>query len=270
MTPGPGAAEPLSWWVLDEPPAPGPHNMARDHTLALDLPPGHAVLRLYQWSRPTLSLGRNEPAWERYDREGLEERGLAVVRRPTGGRAVLHHREVTYCVVAPIRPLGGVRSAYGLLNRALARGLARLGVPVELAGDGPVAGPGAGPCFREPAPGEVVARGRKLVGSAQRRLGGNLLQHGSILLADDQSLLARMERGPVPGQAGPATLTDLLGREVGAAEVRAAVIDGCREVLPGDWRTDPAEDSFRPPDLPLHPRRELLDRYRSREWTWRL
>lgn len=283
--------EPLTWWVLDDPAAPGPENMAWDHTLALDCPPGHAVLRLYRWDAPTLSLGLHEPARDRYDREMLKEREVRAVRRPTGGRAVLHHREVTYCVVAPIRALGGVRAAYTLLNRALAAGLARLGASVGLAGAGPVAGPGAGPCFGEPAPGEVMARGRKLVGSAQRRVGPNLLQHGSILLGDDQSLLAELagagharvpgttdagsagRAGPAPSPSGtpaPATLGDLLGREVGPAEVGAAVVEGCREVLPGDWRKARVRDSFRPSDLPRQPRPDLLERYRSAEWTWRL
>lgn len=262
----------LTWWILDDPAASGPENMAWDHTLALDCPPEHAILRLYEWSGPTLSLGLHEPARNRYDPGVLEARGVSVVRRPTGGRAVLHHREVTYCVVAPIRRLGGVRAAYALLNRALARGLARLGTSVGLAGPGPVAGPAAGPCFSEPAPGEVMAGGRKLVGSAQRRVGANLLQHGSILLGDDQATLRELEPGAGQGEAdpGPATLTDLLGREVQPAEVRAAVRQGFTEVLPGDWRTATAEDSFPPRDIPPHPRRDLLDRYRSGEWTWRL
>ncbi|MDT8340717.1 MAG: hypothetical protein RQ751_04325, partial [Longimicrobiales bacterium] len=108
--------------------------MAWDHTLAIGLAPGEAVLRLYAWDRPTLSLGRNEPARGVYAPERLEASGVAVVRRPTGGRAVLHHREVTYAVCLPLRALGGPRSAYRLLNQALAAGLGRLGAGVALAG----------------------------------------------------------------------------------------------------------------------------------------
>ena len=85
--------------------------MAWDHTLALWCGPDRAVLRLYSWDRPTLSLGRNEPAAQLYSRDALRNRGVGVVRRPTGGRAVLHHRELTYAVCAPIRALGGVRAA---------------------------------------------------------------------------------------------------------------------------------------------------------------
>jgi len=304
--PGPGAflvTDSLVWWIRNDPPAPGPVNMAWDHTLALSCPPGHAVLRLYGWSEPTLSFGLHEPARDRYDRALLEERTLAAVRRPTGGRAVLHHREVTYCVVAPIRALGGVRAAYELVNRALAAGLTRLGASVSLAGQRPVAGPDAGPCFREPAPGEVMALGRKLVGSAQRRVGDNLLQHGSILLEDDQQILREIEGGraatskppepsseplapsldspaPSPGASvtppespeatAPATLAALLGRPVSPAEVRAGVEEGFRSVLPGDWRRSAAHASFGPAELPDQPHRDLLERYRSSQWTWRL
>ncbi|HSR42176.1 MAG TPA: hypothetical protein VLL48_08395, partial [Longimicrobiales bacterium] len=158
--------------------------MAADHALARDLPSDQAVLRLYGWSGPTLSLGRNEPARGRYDPDLARRLGVALVRRPTGGRAVLHHREVTYAVAAPVAPFGGLRSAYRAINAALVRGLARLGVPAGLAGSDAAGGglaPDAGACFRAPAPGEVVVGGRKLVGSAQVRFGGTLLQHGSIL-----------------------------------------------------------------------------------------
>lgn len=257
--------------MLRDEPLPGPRNMARDHALALTLPRGSAVLRLYRWAVPTLSLGRNEPARGRYDPALARKAGIDLVRRPTGGRAVLHWRELTYAVVLPLRALGGVREAYVTLNRALRRGLSTLGVPAAIAGE--VEGrrapaPDAGPCFNEPAPGEVVAGGRKLVGSAQARIGRALLQHGSILLADDQRLIDAV-RGtarcddPHPGtEAPPATVEELLDRPVPWETLADAVEAGFREHLGGSWRSAPAAPD---PDEEVR----LEARYRSPAWTWR-
>lgn len=248
--------------------------MARDHALALTLPSRSAVIRVYRWERPTLSLGRNEPAVDVYDGEAARAAGIDVVRRPTGGRAVLHHRELTYGVVMPVRSHGGVREAYLALNRALRRGLASVGVPAEIAGEsgtGRTPAPDAGPCFRAPAPGELVARGRKLVGSAQARMGRVLLQHGSILVEDDQDRLDRLvmpgrgtqEGGPSGPVTGPATLAEVLQGDVPDWKTLGdAVTGGIRAELGGRWEgSEPAID----PEVEAR----LLERYRSHTWTWR-
>lgn len=237
--------------------------MARDHAMAATLPAGEAFVRLYRWSRPTLSLGRNEPARGVYDAARLRWLGIDVVRRPTGGRAVLHHREVTYAVAMPVRALGGARAAYRRVNEAIVRGLSLLGVDAKIAGGAgrrPPASPDAGPCFREPAEGEVVAAGRKLVGSAQARLGGALLQHGSILLDDDQGRLCALA-GVAAGRA-PATLRDLLGAAPPPERVAEAILAGLRSTLPGAW----TEDAPRPAAAAEE---ELEERYRADAWTWR-
>jgi lipoate-protein ligase A len=239
-------------------PLPGALNMARDHALALEHPEGEAVLRLYRWEAPTLSLGRNEPALGRYDPERLREAGVWVVRRPTGGRAVLHWRELTYSVVLPVATLGA-RSVYERINERLAGALVSLGVPAEIArAEGPSARPDAGPCFRRPASGEVVADGRKLVGSAQVRIGGGphgvLLQHGSILIEDDQGLLD--EPGARREEPAPATLRSLLGRPPAIEELEAALL----EAFGAEAIENPR---------PLAAERELEERYGSHDWTWR-
>ncbi|HSG49973.1 MAG TPA: hypothetical protein VLA43_19270 [Longimicrobiales bacterium] len=264
----------LTWRVRVDPPLPGAENMAWDHTLALWCGPDRGVLRLYTWDGPTLSLGRNEPAAGVYSEAALRDRGVTVVRRPTGGRAVLHHRELTYAVCAPIRALGGARAAYAEVNRALAEGLRRLGAPVTLAGPGPAAHPDAGPCFRSPAEGEVMAAGPggdpgKLVGSAQVRMGDTLLQHGSILLEDDQGFIPRLRVEESPGTQRPATLHQVLGRSVSLDELREAVLAGFAARMPGDWRGAEPEGSLSVHGLPASPRPDLLERYRSGEWTWR-
>ena len=235
--------------------------MARDHALALGLAAGRAALRLYSWDIPTLSLGRNEPARGRYDATRARALGIGIVRRPTGGRAVLHWRELTYAVAFPARlpatPSAtlGARTVYHWINTRLALALASVGVPAEIAPAArSVAPPDAGACFRSAAPGEVVAGGCKLVGSAQVRIEGGLLQHGSILIEDDQGLLAELG---VPGSGpAPATLCSLLGRPPAAGELEGALLAA--------FDAPVVEDP-----LPCASERELEERYRSEEWTWR-
>jgi len=258
------------WSVRVDAGADGPTNMAADHALVRSARRGRAFLRLYGWDPPTLSLGRNEPGLGRYDLEQARARGIGIVRRPTGGRAVLHGREVTYAVAAPIRFFGGLRDAYHAINRALLSGLERLGIGVDLAGGSDVPSSpdnlrlDRGACFLNPAPGEIVAGGRKLVGSAQVRVGDALLQHGSILLEDDQGLVEllsntpREERSHVPPTT--ASLAGLLGEAPTRDIVCEAVVAGFQETFEGRWAS-----AREPLDLPP----DLLERYRSAEWTWR-
>jgi lipoate-protein ligase A len=221
-----------AWRLLDTPPAPGAWNMAVDESLAESVRAGGPpVLRVYRWSPPCLSLGRNQPS-AGYDRAEIARRGLHVVRRPTGGRAVLHHRELTYSVAARQGELGGPREAYAAINRALVAGLARLGVPARLqpAGAARAPIPSLAPCFEQPVEGEVTAAGRKLVGSAQRADRGVLLQHGSLPIEDDQSAVAELllpDFDVAPAEP-PATLAGLLG----AAPAWDALVDA----LAAGWR----------------------------------
>src|SRR4051812_29079295 len=148
---------------------------------------GEAVLRVYTWRSATLSLGRNQRARGHYDERRLASAGVEVLRRPTGGRALLHHHEVTYSVTAPASPAETVGIWYDRIGGLLLHALRSLGVPVSTAvAVERAAVPSLSPCFAEPAAGELVVEGRKLVASAQWRDGGALLQHGSILLDDDQ------------------------------------------------------------------------------------
>ena len=249
-----------AWSARLDPALPGAVNMARDHALALGLSAGSAVLRLYRWERPTLSLGRNEPARSRWDRAALARLGVDVVRRPTGGHSVLHARELTYAVAAPARALGGVRAAYRWINVRLAAALASLGIAAEIAPEPSVSvSPDGGPCFRAAAGGEVVVGGRKLIGSAQLKVGDTFLQHGSILIGDDQALLAELGGGPAAEGDRPAALAELLGRPLGQYELEMAVLTafglaGSCPVMGG--AVSPVEA-------------ELEERYRSEAWTWR-
>ncbi len=293
MSAGPGGTEArdgVAWRLLVDPePADGPTNMAVDQALlkaaARGGPPS---VRLYRWSSPTLSFGRNQPARGLYDTDDAARRGIGLVRRPTGGQAVLHDDELTYAVVAPIPVVGKPRTAYASINGALVEGLRRLGVNADLAGGGAgaeeAAGPraGAGPqsrdwmsaCFRRPERGEVVVRGRKLVGSAQRMESRTILQHGSILLGGTQTAAEELLIGsgaePKPGgrldagePAGWTTVERELGVRPGLGDVVAAITAGFEAVL---------DIAQAPSGLTPHEAaaaRALRQRFASDSWTWR-
>jgi lipoate-protein ligase A len=214
----------------------GSVNMATDWALLRQAQGGSAFLRMYRWSPPCLSFGRNEPATSRYDLEQVRALGLDTVRRPTGGRAVWHDQELTYAVAAPSDLFGSLQEAYISIHRVLADGLRTLGAAVELAERhrGPLVGPGGGACFASPVGGEIVAGGRKLVGSAQVREGDAFLQHGSVLLGDGQDVVTRVTRGP--GVASAATsLRAVLDRAVTFDELAQAIADVAREQWEGSW-----------------------------------
>jgi lipoate-protein ligase A len=239
--------------------------MARDHAIADSLGPGSAVLRFYSWSRPTVSLGRNEPGRGLWDLHRLAVEGVDLVRRPTGGRAVLHHRELTYSVVAPAEGPGSMRALYRSVNEAILAGLTRLGVPASLAPrQGRTASPSDGPCFHEPAEGEIVVGRRKLVGSAQVRLGHALLQHGSILVEDDQDRLPLLQRVPQAPGADVTCLADWVDTLPEMVALANTLASAFIEAIPGDWHTREGG-----PNLNEALESRLEAHYRSPEWTWR-
>lgn len=141
---------------------------------------GPPVLRLYRWDPPALSLGRFQPE-DDVDHAACAARGVEVVRRPTGGRALLHGADLTYSAAFPQPPgdAGRVDALYEWLAGGLIAGLARLGVHAAVArNDGP-----AGPvCFAGQQGADLRVGERKLCGSAQVRRDGAVLQHGSVLL----------------------------------------------------------------------------------------
>ncbi len=210
--------------ILDPAGRSGAENMALDETLLHEADcTGAAYLRLYRFTPPCLSFGRHEPALARYDRATIEQLGLDVVRRPTGGRAVWHEHEVTYAVAAPIAAFGSLRESYHAIHERLARALGRLGIHATLAPTYAArADFGDGACFASPIGGEVVVDGRKVIGSAQVRHGTAFLQHGSILLDGSQQMVQTVSRRPSPNGSGT-TLAALLGRPVGFDEVAAAI-----------------------------------------------
>lgn len=253
------------WRVLLTPPASGAENMALDDALmerARDT--GESVLRVYSWSAATLSFGRHQAARGQYDADRIRERGLDVVRRPTGGRAVLHHREITYSATAPLNDGGGLRSSYARINALLVAALAELGVAADVAAPRTRAPhPGVAPCFDEPSAGELTVDGRKLAGSAQWRHDGALLQHGSILVEDDQSALAELTIAPARPIPAPATLSAALGRTPSPTEAMNAFAAAIRRLEHTEPRPLELEDEIRARAA------ALVVRYLDDAWTWR-
>ena len=180
-------------------------NMALDEALLLVHEAGTALptLRVYGWCQPTLSLGYAQNARQDVDLAACQAQGVAVVRRPTGGRAVLHDQEVTYSVVMPLLLVDGpspITEHYRRIGMALAAALQSLGVPVHLARPHVRATPAralASPaCFAALSRYELSAAGKKIVGSAQKRAQCALLQHGSIPLWLDRQRLFQCFRVP--------------------------------------------------------------------------
>lgn len=223
---------------------------------------GDGFLRCYQWDPHCLSFGRHEPALRRYDVDRIRSEGLSCVRRPTGGRAVWHARELTYAVSAPLSEFGGMREAYVAIHGLLATAIESMGVSALLAPRSSLTpGLASGPCFATPVGGEVLVQGRKIVGSAQLRAGDAFLQHGSLLLEDDQSLLRDLA-GLSLADPAEAALGSLLGRPVTFEEAAEALATTVLPRFDGLVQVDRLPESIES-GAALH-----AGRFQSDAWTW--
>lgn len=229
------------WNYIDSGPNLGVYNMALDEELLArsQASEDRPVLRLYAWQPPAVSLGRFQKRETAVNAEACKRLGYDIVRRITGGRAVLHDKELTYSIIArtdnPLFP-GTVLGAYKVIAAGLLAGLENLGIPAEIVSRG---GRHAervdtrakeAACFSSPSWYEILVHGRKIVGSAQRRVSGAFLQHGSILMDYDPKLEAEVIPGGCAGDAVTCIRREL-GREVPLDEVKKAFVQGFREAL---------------------------------------
>lgn len=229
-----------AWRLLPLTPGDPAWNMAVDEAILCAygrglVPP---TLRFYTWEPPAVSCGRFQDLTE-IDLSACARMGLAVVRRPTGGRAVLHEGDLTYAVVIGARDglPDGTLPSYLYLSRGILAGLARLGIDAELAAPNEKAGRRSPACFASPSWYELIVGGRKVAGNAQRRVGGDVLQHGSIALSFSPARLAAVLRAP--GSEG--ALAERLGRAAAglsefipgltAARLAGAIQEGFAEAL---------------------------------------
>jgi lipoyl(octanoyl) transferase len=211
--------------------AEGPWQMAADEVLLEAAAAGRAALRFYAWSQPTLSLGYFQA--DALRRSDPRLAGLPSVRRASGGAALVHDREVTYALALPAGAPWQRRGESWLwrMHRIIAAALATLGVEARACDPGGERKLGEVLCFLHHTPGDLLIGPAKVAGSAQRKLRGALLQHGSILLARSPATPA------LPG------IAELAGRRLSAQEVQAAVTaqfarDTGWSLEAGDWTED--------------------------------
>src|SRR5437867_4734458 len=195
----------MTWELIVDEALEGATNMSVDAALLDEVENSsnaRTVVRFYGWSRPTISLGRNQNAGKAVDLDYCRANGIDIVHRPTGGRAVLHDDELTYAVISNDSSYFGdtIYGNYRRVSEALCLAYNDLGVAAVLAPDTKKpenAGNGIDPpCFLSPARYELMVGGRKIVGSAQRRVRRSFLQHGSMPITCNREVLARVTRLP--------------------------------------------------------------------------
>jgi lipoate-protein ligase A len=270
------------WRLLDTGPADGFTNMAVDEALleVFVAEGAPTTVRFYSWSPPALSLGYAQSIEREIDLRQCTSLGIDVVRRPTGGRAVLHDHEVTYSLVISAndpRVTAGILAAYLMISQALIRGLSYLGITAELLPlrrGVPLPSDKASPvCFATPSSYEVAVGGRKIIGSAQRRAHDVIMQHGSIPLSWDlermRAVFSRssLDRGSAQKERDyrlPMTsLQEAGGRAYDYAEVVVALARGIAET----WEVDLLPGQFAAAERHLSTHL-CTTKYRSEAWTW--
>lgn len=192
-----------NWRLVQTSPAEGAWNMAVDEAIleSIGRDEVQTTLRLYAWEPACISIGYAQP-FSDVDFEGVSQNGWQVVRRITGGRAILHTNELTYSVIGPQdepRLVGSVIESYRRLSQALMTALEFLGLPVKAAPKDDNSGSSQNPepiCFEVPSHYEITAGGKKLIGSAQARKKAGVLQHGTLPLTGDLTRITKALKFP--------------------------------------------------------------------------
>jgi lipoate-protein ligase A len=258
------------WSLIRETsPHPGSWNMAVDDFLFRSLgDEPQTYLRFYRWKRPTASLGYSQDIRKVLDVEYCKKHGIDIVRRMTGGKLVLHSREVTYSLCSSDSGTFTLTLAdsYRLISQALMRGLEKMGLKPCLADAPPVSYVrGNLPCFSYPARDEIEIDGKKIVGSAQKRTGSKFIQHGSIPLEEDDMLLeaiSLLEKNK--GEVRMVSLSQALGRQVSFDWAVECLTSGISEFF---------KVCFAPKEFNAGERKLIeeieKERYANPDWTFR-
>ena len=219
------------WLFLDSGSAPGAENMALDELLLerAERHGGAPALRLYSFDPPAVTIGWHQRPESILKVESLRADGLDWVRRITGGRALLHEGELTYCVAAPGSAAlldAGPGEAYLRISAAIAAALRSLGIDAEVSRGREAPGPkgASAPCLSSVTRWELAVRGRKIAGSAQRKTAAAFLQHGSILLRRGSERIVRYLRSSSDALEDRITcVSDELGRPADAGEIGRSI-----------------------------------------------
>jgi lipoyl(octanoyl) transferase len=266
--------------LIQTPPSSGAFNMALDEALLITTSQKSAMpaLRLYSWDPPTLSLGYAQRVNE-VDLNKLAQLGWDLVRRPTGGRAILHTDELTYSITAAVdNPVvqGSLLESYQRISAALLLALSFLGIVADA---NRVYGASQGidkepVCFEVPSNFEITVSGKKLIGSAQARKNSGVLQHGSLPLTGDLTRITQVLKYPdeqkrVAGMhrlldhAG--TILSLTGKNISCEDAQNAFIAAFAKQLDLDFRpTDPSDEEI------ALTNELMMAKYSSSEWNHRI
>lgn len=243
------------WRLIQDGFCDGDWNMAADLALLRLCEEGKSppTLRLYGWKTPTLSIGHSQDPSRDVNLERCRELGIPVVRRPTGGKAVLHNNEITYSLAVPSGYPGFSRSIRGnleTLGNALLPGLKSLGVKNAILNYGRKNGAGSGgdvspACFSSVNHFEILAGGKKLVGSAAKITRRAFLQHGSILIDFDPEIFHSALAFETPRlreknlralKNSVTTLNEALGKKTDFYQAGNAIREGFQTALSGELK----------------------------------
>lgn len=245
--------------------------MSRDEALLVNADALQPVLRFYSWSQPCLSLGYHQKT-AAVDRNFLRRSGIAAVRRPTGGRAVLHEHELTYSLTMAVRPgpEGSVPAVCRMIHGIIAEALQLAGLHVEMEKTGSGAGTKSNPiCFSLAAESELKSGGKKIIGSAQVRRNGKFMQHGSIPFFFNRKKLTHIF-----------SLDPLLAQSVGDSLPDGSLFPGGKPPDIPRLQETVAEKLAARLNLPCSPSdysgaekaeaEKLKKKYACPQWTWRI
>lgn len=254
----------------------GTFNMAADEALLIELmkDADSPTLRFYQWENPTLSLGYFQKIKE-INIKRCEAKGYDIVRRPTGGRAVLHWDEVTFCLVIPAFKKG-LWEIFKSIHDALGSGLNMMGIsarvmPVKKYGQGTHHRTSA--CFASPSRYELTLNGKKIAGTAQKKVGGYMLAHGSIPIKSKFKYLFEVlnfrsnEEREIAYENAVTKMTSLydeMGVDYLFKDICNALISGFEK----NWGCKVYEDNFKPSEIKLISGIED-EKYNNPEWLYR-
>ena len=270
-----------TWRLIKTPPARGAWNMAVDEAILITVGKGvvPTTLRLYAWEPPCISLGYAQPAND-IDQTLLKQQVWDLVRRPTGGRAILHTDEITYAVIGSYnepRFRGDILESYQTLSQALLLALKFLGIPAESLPTPPGYSSNKKSikpvCFEVPSKYEITVHGKKLIGSAQARKKTGILQHGSLPLYGDLtriitvlSLSNKRERTAAASRLlnHACTIQDVLKKEISWEEAADALVQGFTQAL--NLNLQPAELSNEEIELA---EQIMKTKYTNPQWTFK-